>query len=71
MTLMEGFGQVKDGENNNLMPALMTRILHDTLIFIIWEGDLCTGLLIKSLPVMKPREGHLAPCGYGMGMGDD
>ena len=36
-----------------------------------WEGDSCTGLLIKSLPVMKPREGHLAPRGYGMGMGDD
>lgn len=68
---MEGFGQVKDGERNSSLPALMTRILHDSLIFMIWEGDSCTGLLIKSLPVMKPRAGHLAPCGYGTGMGDD
>lgn len=71
MTLVEGFGQVKDGERNSSLRALLTRVLHDSLIFMTWEGDSCTGLLIKSLPVMKPREGHLAPRGYGMGMGDD
>lgn len=71
MTLVEGFGQVKDGERNSSVRALLTRVLHDSLIFMTWEGDSCTGLLIKSLPVMKPREGHLAPRGYGMGMGDD
>ena len=31
MTLMEGFGQVKDGEKNNLMPALM----EDGWVFIL------------------------------------
>ena len=62
---METFGQLKGGVRYSSLLALMTRILHD----ISWEGDSCTGLLIKSLPVMKHREGHLAACGYGAQVG--